>query len=147
MNENNMPSGTLYAYDGRVTIDGHLSGLYEPVLVLPNLIPTAGRAYLVTEGSIGDIDTVKLGADGTTRAMGQTDLFSPQFAASPTDMRVSGTKRIVELFVGVEEANGFMHREIGFFAGSTLISTLRIVPEFEKTSAKTRTYIYSIGWD
>ena len=137
--------GVLFAYDGKIIIDQHLSGQARPVFVLPNLMPTVGRAFLVDSGSIGDIDTVKLGDDGTARTAGLTDIISEQFSASPTDSRVVGTKRVVELYVGTAEAN-FTHREIGLFAGTTLISTLVITPEFVKTTAKTRSYIWEGGW-
>ena len=140
-----MPRGRLYAYDGRVTIDQHLSGQIKPVFVLPNLMPTVGKQFLVGTGSLGDIDAVKLGGDGTARTAGLTDIISEQFSASPTDSRVVGTKRVVELYVGTGEAN-FTHREIGLFAGTTLISTLVITPEFVKTTAKTRSYIWEGGW-
>ena len=140
-----MPRGRLYAYDGRVTIDQHLSGQIKPVFVLPNLMPTVGKQFLVGTGSLGDIDAVKLGGDGTARAASMTDIVNSLFSASPTDARASGTKRVVELYVGTAEAN-FTHREIGLFAGTVLISTLVISPEFVKTVLKTRSYIYEIGW-
>ena len=145
LNESDMPKGILYAYDGRVTIEQHLSGRIKPALVLPNLMPTVGRVG-VLNGLLASIDEVKLGDDGSARTAGMTDLVSEQFSASPTDQRVSGTKRYTELYVGSAEAN-FTHREIGIFSGTTLISTLVIDPEFEKTTAKTRTYIWTCGWD
>lgn len=146
LHETDMPRGTLYVYTGKVTIDEHLSRQKEPAFVLPNMIVTTGRQYLINTGPLTDINIVKLGDDGTARSLGLIDLVSPQFTAGPTDIRISGTQIIIELFVGVEEAN-FIHREIGLFAGEVLISTLKVVPEFEKTTAKTRTYLYTLGWD
>jgi len=144
LRDNDMPTGRLYAYDGKVTIDEHLSGQIKPAFVLPNLIVTVGKTYIL-ENSPADIDEVKLGDGATARTVIMTDIVNELFSAAPTDARVTGTKRITELFVGVSEAN-FTHREIGIFANSTLISTLVITPEFEKTTAKTRTYIHELGW-
>ena len=139
--------GTLYVYDGKVTIDEHLAGIKTPAFVINNLIPTVGRAYIMggSGESLADIDACCLGDNATARALSDTDLKSLIFTASPTDARVSGTKRITELFVGINEAN-FTHREFGLKANGTLISTLVLTPEFVKTTAKTRTYIHSLGW-
>jgi len=135
--------GKLYAYEGRVTIDQHLSGQVKPIFVAENLIPTVGRQYILSN-SLANIDTVKIGDDGSARSLSDTDLKNPLFSASPTDKRVTGTKRITELLVGVNEAN-FTHREFGVFAGSTLISTLAIA-DWVKDNTKTRTYIHELGW-
>ncbi len=139
--------GTLFAYDEKVTIDEHIAGTKTPAFVSPNLIPTVGRQYILgsTSGSLADIDACCLGDDGSVRASTDTDLKNLQFTASPTDARVTGTKRYTELFVGTSEAN-FTHREFGVKAGTTLISTIVIDPAFEKTTAKTRTYIHELGW-
>jgi hypothetical protein len=138
-----MLKGKLYIYKGKVTIDEHLSGQVQPSHVINNLMPTVGRVYTLTE-SLSNIDEVRLGDDNTARVSSDMDLYNPLFTAYPTDKRVVGTKRITELFVGVNEAN-FMHREIGIFAEGALISTL-VMSDFEKTTAKTRTYIHEMGW-
>lgn len=139
-----MPSGRLFAYEGRVTIDEHLAGLCTTVSVAKNLIPTVGRVHMLTQ-SAADIDTLAIGDNGSARALSDQDLKNRLFTAVPTDSRIVGTKKVMELFVGINEAN-FVHREFGAFAGETLISTLIIAPEFEKTTAKTRTYIWEMGW-
>lgn len=137
--------GQLFAYDRRITIAEHLSGRYKPALLIRNLVPTVGRVFILSGGSLADIDNVKIGDDGSTRLATDTDLNNPLYECFPTDYRVVGTRRITELLIGASEAN-FIHREIGIFAGTTLISTLKILPEFEKTITKTRTYIHEMGW-
>ena len=139
-----MPSGRLFAYDGRVSIEEHLAGLCSPKSITNNLIPIAGRVHLLTL-SPANIDTLAIGDNGSARSLADEDLKNKLFTAAPTDSRIVGTKKIMELFVGINEAN-FIHREFGAFAGGTLISTLIIAPEFEKTTAKTRTYIWEMGW-
>lgn len=138
-------SGRLFVYEGRASISQHLVGSAKPTAVIDNMMPTAGRAWLMGGGSLSDIDAVKIGDDATARQMSQTDLFNSLFSASPTSFRVVDTKRVTELFVGVGVAN-FTHREIGIFAGSVLVSTLVIDPEFTKDVTKTRTYIHEMGW-
>jgi hypothetical protein len=143
LHELDMPKGRLYVYDGKVTIDEHLQVTKEPIQQINNLIPIAGRVFILTQ-SLSQINECVVGDNGSTRTLGDTDLKNPLFSAVPTDYRVSGTKRITELFVGINEAN-FTHREFGIKANGTLISTLAI-GEFEKTTAKTRTYIHEMGW-
>ena len=137
--------GQLFAYDRRVTIAEHLQQRFKPNLFLGNLVPTVGRVYILGGGVLSAIDNVKIGDDGSTRLAADTDLNNPLYECFPTDYRVVGTRRITELLVGTSEAN-FTHREIGIFAGTTLISTLKILPEFEKTIVKVRTYIHEMGW-
>ena len=135
--------GRLFVYEGRVTIDDHLSGA-QPVRIIDNLISTVGRVYILTE-SLADIDACCLGDNGGARTAGDTALKNQLFSATPTDKRVVGTVRITELFIGIAEAN-FTIREFGIKASGTLISTLIVDPALEKTSAKTYTFIHSCGW-
>ena len=142
--------GVLHVYDGKVTIDLHLSGRIKPTLILCNLIPDVGRAYILGNGnSFSDISQVALGDNGTAKTRADTQLNNERFRAGPTDWRVVGLQRFTEFFVGINDAN-FTHREFGLFAGTNIgganegtpLSLLVITPEWEKTEALTRTYIH-----
>lgn len=135
--------GRLFIYEGRVSIDQYLQGA-KPLRTIDNLIPTAGRVYILTN-SLADIDEAVLGDDDTPRTDADEDLYNELFSATPTDKRVVGTVRITELFIGVAEAN-FDIAEFGIKANGVLISTLVVDPVLEKTSAKTYTLIHSCGW-
>lgn len=142
--EKDMPQGTLYAYDGYVSIDEHIAGLKEPALILHNMIPTVGRTHILNNGVTG-IDTVCLGDSAAARALTDTDLKSLQFSASATDTRLSGAKWYTQIYLPTTSAN-FTHREIGIKDGTVLISTLVIDPAFTKDASATRTYIHELGW-
>ena len=135
--------GQLHIFEGRVTIDDYLAGK-KPLQTIDNLMPTVGRVYALT-GSLANIDECCLGSNGGARSASDTDLLTELYSAYPTDKRVVGTTRITELFIGIAEAN-FTIREFGIKAEDNLISTLIISPEIEKTTAKTYTFIHTMGW-